>query len=197
VTDFWAAAAKFGPLVHSLFQFFRSLKSILYIFLCWHRVLFYTKMLGLASLLIFVGLVTSAPTASVYSSCTVNSTSDLATAKKTCTNISIGSLTVPAGQTLDMGDLLSGTIVTFTGIVSFGYKEWTGPLVSVSGTNVKIVGAPGSCLDGDGARWWDGKGGNGGKIKVHQSPCIRRANSKCYSPNSSPYMALIHPILPE
>lgn len=153
-------------------------------------------MLGLASLLTFVSLVTAAPTASVYSSCTVNSTSDLATAKKTCTNMSIGTFTVPAGQTLDMTNLLSGTTVTFTGIVSFGYKEWTGPLVSVSGTEVKIVGTPGSCLDGGGARWWDGKGGNGGKTKVHQTPCIRRSNAKCYSPNSSPYMTLIHPRLP-
>jgi len=152
-------------------------------------------MLGLAPLFIFASLVTAAPTASVYpsSSCTVNSTSDLATAKKSCTNISIGSFTVPAGKTLDLENLTSGTIVTFTGVVSFGYTEWTGPLVSASGTNIQIVGAPGSVLNGDGARWWDGLGGNGGKKKVYQASCIGRANAKCYSPNSSPCMGLIHP----
>ena len=129
-------------------------------------MLFFTKMLGLALLSFFAGLVTAAPAASAYSSCTVNSTSDLATAKKSCTNISLGSFTVPAGKTLDLEDLLSGTTVTFTGTIRFGYQEWTGPLVSVSGTDIQVLGASGSVLDGEGARWWDGKGGNGGKKKV-------------------------------
>ncbi|KAH7700376.1 extracellular polygalacturonase [Aphelenchoides avenae] len=38
-------------------------------------------------------------------------------------------------------------------------------LVSVSGTKTQMQGAPGSVLDGDDARWWDGKGSNGGKKK--------------------------------
>jgi len=160
-------------------------------------VLFFTKMLGLTLLSLFASLVTAAPTASPHPSCTVNSTSDLATAKKSCTNISLGSFTVPAGKTLDMGDLLDGTTVTFTGTICFGYQEWTGPLVTVSGTDIQIVGAPGSVLDGEGARWWDRLGGNGGKKKVYQSPCVHRANAEYYSPNSSPHMALSHPRLPE
>ncbi|RPB02495.1 the polygalacturonase [Choiromyces venosus 120613-1] len=109
----------------------------------------------------------SSPSPSSYgsSSCTITSASDLATAKATCTDISIGTLTVPAGQTLDLTGLLEGTKVTFTGTVTFGYKEWKGPLVSVDGTNIQVIGAPGSVLDGDGKRWWDGLGGNGGKAK--------------------------------
>ncbi|CUS15290.1 unnamed protein product [Tuber aestivum] len=99
------------------------------------------------------------------SSCTVTSSKDLAKVKQDCKDISIGSLTVPAGETLDLDDLQTGTTVTFTGTVSFGYKEWVGPLVKVGGTNIKVVGASGSVLDGDGARWWDTKGGNGGKKK--------------------------------
>jgi len=37
--------------------------------------------------------------------------------------------------------------------------------VSVSGTDITVTGASGSVLDGDGSRWWDGKGTNGGKTK--------------------------------
>jgi polygalacturonase len=37
--------------------------------------------------------------------------------------------------------------------------------VSVSGTSITVTGASGSVLDGNGARWWDGEGSNGGKTK--------------------------------
>lgn len=40
-----------------------------------------------------------------------------------------------------------------------------GPLISISGTNIQISGSSGHLIDGGGARWWDGKGGNSGKIK--------------------------------
>jgi polygalacturonase len=55
--------------------------------------------------------------------------------------------------------------VIFEGETTFGYKEWSGPLVSVSGTDITVTGASGAVLNGDGARWWDGKGTNGGKTK--------------------------------
>ena len=55
--------------------------------------------------------------------------------------------------------------VIFEGRTTFGYSEWSGPLVSVSGTDITVSGAPGSVLDGQGALWWDGKGTNGGKKK--------------------------------
>jgi polygalacturonase len=38
-------------------------------------------------------------------------------------------------------------------------------LISVSGSNIQVSGASGSVIDGGGARWWDGQGGNGGKTK--------------------------------
>lgn len=53
----------------------------------------------------------------------------------------------------------------FEGETTFGYKEWSGPLVSVSGTDITVKGASGATLNGDGSRWWDGKGSNGGKTK--------------------------------
>lgn len=55
--------------------------------------------------------------------------------------------------------------VVFEGETTFGYAEWSGPLVSVSGTDITVTGASGSSLNGDGSRWWDGEGSNGGKTK--------------------------------
>lgn len=55
--------------------------------------------------------------------------------------------------------------VIFSGTTSFGYKEWEGPLISVSGTKITVTGASGHVIDGSGSKWWDSKGSNGGKTK--------------------------------
>jgi polygalacturonase len=55
--------------------------------------------------------------------------------------------------------------VTFEGETTFGYSEWEGPLILISGSGITVTGASGSVINGDGGRWWDGKGGNGGKKK--------------------------------
>lgn len=102
-------------------------------------------------------------------SCTLTSFSDLASVKSSCTTITVGNLAVPAGQTLDFSGLISGTKIIFTGTVTFGYVEWEGPLVTVGGSKITITGSPGHLFNGNGASWWDGLGGNGGKIKVHTS----------------------------
>ncbi|KAI1403812.1 glycoside hydrolase family 28 protein [Hypoxylon fuscum] len=99
------------------------------------------------------------------SSCTFTSVESLAAGKDSCTDIVLDGITVPAGQTLDLTDLTDGTSVTFQGITTFGYEEWEGPLISVSGINVAINGADGHVIDGEGAKWWDGEGSNGGKTK--------------------------------
>ncbi|KGO75432.1 Glycoside hydrolase, family 28 [Penicillium italicum] len=85
--------------------------------------------------------------------------------KGSCSTITLSNVAVPAGTTLDLTGLKTGTTVIFEGTTTFGYKEWEGPLVSVSGTSITVQGASGSQLNGDGARWWDGKGTNGGKTK--------------------------------
>lgn len=90
-------------------------------------------------------------------SCTITDVSQLTSAKSSCTTITIGNVAVPAGKTLDLTKLKTGTKVVFTGTVTFGYKEWEGPLVSVSGTNIAVSGQSGNLLDGNGAKWWDGK----------------------------------------
>lgn len=55
--------------------------------------------------------------------------------------------------------------VIFEGTTTWGYEEWSGPLFSVSGENIAVSGASGHSLNGNGARWWDGEGSNGGKTK--------------------------------
>ncbi|OCL11200.1 glycoside hydrolase family 28 protein [Glonium stellatum] len=77
----------------------------------------------------------------------------------------MSSIAVPSGVTLDLTDLNEGTHVIFEGETTFGYEEWSGPLVSVSGTDITVTAASGAYLNGDGSRWWDGDGSNGGKTK--------------------------------
>lgn len=38
-------------------------------------------------------------------------------------------------------------------------------MLQIKGTGIKISGSSGALLNADGARWWDGQGGSGGKTK--------------------------------
>ncbi|KAH8898350.1 putative extracellular polygalacturonase [Thozetella sp. PMI_491] len=101
-------------------------------------------------------------------SCTFSGSAGAASAsasKASCATIVLSSVAVPSGTTLDLTGLNDGTQVIFEGTTTFGYKEWEGPLVAVSGKQVTVTGASGSSLDGSGAKWWDGQGSNGGKTK--------------------------------
>jgi polygalacturonase/galacturan 1,4-alpha-galacturonidase len=85
--------------------------------------------------------------------------------KTSCSTIILSALAVPSGTTLDLTGLNEGTTVIFEGITTFGYEEWSGPLVSVSGTDITVTQTSGAYLNGEGALWWDGEGSNGGKTK--------------------------------
>ncbi|XP_018329552.1 endopolygalacturonase I-like [Agrilus planipennis] len=111
------------------------------------------------------GKVFSRPTGRATScNLTGNSIDELNAIKSSCKNIVIENLRVPAGKTLDLTGI-SDTSITFRGNISFGYAEWKGPLVLISGSNVNITGERGHVFDGQGARWWDTLGGNGGVRK--------------------------------
>lgn len=99
------------------------------------------------------------------SSCTFTDAASAIKNKKSCSTITLKNINVPAGQTLDLTGLKDGTRVIFSGTTTFGYKEWQGPLISVSGNNILVEGASGHVIDGQGAKWWDTKGSNGGKKK--------------------------------
>ncbi|KAJ5327922.1 hypothetical protein N7541_009029 [Penicillium brevicompactum] len=99
------------------------------------------------------------------STCTFTSAASAKASKKSCSNIVLDNIKVPAGETLDLSNLKDGTKVTFKGETTFGYKEWKGPLIRFSGKNIEVNGASGHVINGGGASWWDGKGTNGGKTK--------------------------------
>ncbi|KAF6211523.1 hypothetical protein GE061_012036 [Apolygus lucorum] len=104
--------------------------------------------------------------AAVTSGFDLNNFDQLNAAKKSPDKkIVIKNLLVPAGKTLDLTGLQSNTVIEFTGRVTFGYQEWEGTLIELKGKNITVLGKPGHLLDGEGRRWWDGKGGNGGKKK--------------------------------
>ncbi len=101
-------------------------------------------------------------------SCTFSGSAGAASASKSatsCATIVLSNVAVPSGTTLDLSGLADDTTVIFEGTTTWGYKEWTGPLLSIGGTKISVKGASGSVLNPDGARWWDGKGSNGGKTK--------------------------------
>ncbi|KAH7136094.1 polygalacturonase [Dendryphion nanum] len=123
---------------------------------------------SLSTLLIGAGALVAAapaPEKRASSSCTFTDAASAIKGKTSCTTITLNNIAVPAGTTLDLTKLTTGTTVIFSGTTSFGYKEWEGPLISVSGTKITVKGASGHVIDGNGAKWWDGKGSNGGKTK--------------------------------
>ncbi|TRX90360.1 hypothetical protein FHL15_008725 [Xylaria flabelliformis] len=91
--------------------------------------------------------------------------SSASVSKSSCSTIVLSSLQVPGGKTLNLEKLNDGTTVIFEGTTTFGYAEWEGSLFSVSGNSITVKGAEGSVLDGQGALYWDGKGGSGGVTK--------------------------------
>lgn len=97
--------------------------------------------------------------------CTFTAAAAAIASKKACSSIVLKDITVPAGTTLDLTGLTAGTSVVFSGTTSFGYKEWEGPMISIAGTSISVSGASGHVIDGNGAKWWDGEGSNGGKTK--------------------------------
>ncbi|KAH8719178.1 glycoside hydrolase [Phaeosphaeriaceae sp. PMI808] len=121
----------------------------------------------LTTLLVSTGALVAASPTNLYAraGCTFSDTAEAVKGKSSCSTIVIKDMTVPAGVTLDLTKLKDGTVVTFQGTTTFASTPWEGPLISVSGTNITVNGASGHLIDGNGGKWWDGKGGNGGVKK--------------------------------
>ncbi|KAA8564858.1 hypothetical protein MFRU_008g02990 [Monilinia fructicola] len=128
-------------------------------------------MVQLSTLVTLLGssaLVAAAPGSALdaRASCTFTSAATAKAQKASCSTIVLNGITVPAGTTLDLTGLTAGTKVIFEGHTTFGYSEWAGPLVSISGKDITVTGASGNSIDGGGAKYWDGYGSNGkGKVK--------------------------------
>ncbi|PYI03672.1 hypothetical protein BO78DRAFT_432009 [Aspergillus sclerotiicarbonarius CBS 121057] len=99
------------------------------------------------------------------SSCTFTSAADAKEGVKKCSKSILKDIEVPAGETLDLSKAADGSTVTFEGTTTFGYEEWSGPLIRLGGKGVTFTQSSGAVIDGEGERWWDGKGTNGGKKK--------------------------------
>lgn len=136
-------------------------------FCCFIRFIrFYQAIMISQAFLLSLGtLAAASPLLDSRASCTFTDAASAIKGKTSCSAITLSGITVPAGTTLDLTGLKDGTTVTFTGTTTFGYKEWEGPLISVSGKNILVQGASGHIIDGNGAAWWDSKGSNGGKTK--------------------------------
>lgn len=131
----------------------------------------------LTSMLLSAGALVSAAPAGLETraGCTFTDAASAIKGKTSCSTIILNNIAVPAGTTLDLTGLKSGTTVTFQGTTTFGYTPWAGPLISISGSSITVNGASGHVIDGNGAAWWDGKGSNGGKTKpkVSRFPSTR------------------------
>lgn len=108
-------------------------------------------------------LTLSAVSSALAASCTFTNYNSFNAGKKACQNIVVKDMAVPAGQTLDFDTGKDNLNIKIQGKITFGYKEWEGPLVNFGGSGLTVTSD--GILDGDGKRWWDGKGGNGGKTK--------------------------------
>ncbi|KAK7423649.1 hypothetical protein QQX98_000839 [Neonectria punicea] len=92
-----------------------------------------------------------------------NGAAEASASQKSCATIVLSDVAVPSGVTLDLGSLNDNTHVIFKGTTTWGYKEWAGPLLRISGQTITVDGA-GATLNAEGSRWWDGKGTDG-KVK--------------------------------
>ncbi|CAI5719531.1 unnamed protein product [Peronospora destructor] len=69
-----------------------------------------------------------------------------------CTAITVNSLRVPPGVTLDLSKAKKGAIIQFKGTTIFEAQKWAGPLVLLGGTNLTVKGT--GFLDGQGSWYW-------------------------------------------
>ncbi|KAK1935410.1 putative endopolygalacturonase A [Phytophthora citrophthora] len=84
--------------------------------------------------------------------CNLTGTYQAGTDISSCSTITVGSLTVPAGVTLDLSKAKNGATINFTGTTTFGTAKWPGPLMSISGNSLTVKGS--GTLDGQGDWYW-------------------------------------------
>ncbi|KUI67703.1 Endopolygalacturonase D [Cytospora mali] len=97
--------------------------------------------------------------------CTVTELSQVTASVSACSNVLLDGVTIPASSTLSVS-VPSGAALLFAGTMTVEYTpdaSYT-PIV-LKGTNAKIAGLAGAVIDGQGAKYWDGKGSNGGTKK--------------------------------
>ncbi|KAL3953644.1 hypothetical protein ACCO45_011600 [Purpureocillium lilacinum] len=135
--------------------------------------------IGLLLLGVFAAALAAPSTGTApRAACTFADAASAIKQKTSCTVITLNNIAVPAGMPLDLTGLNDRTHVIFAGKTTFGYKEWTGPLISISGKDIVVEGAAGHSIDCQGQRWWDGMGGNRGKVKPKFFSAHKLTNSR-------------------
>ncbi|KIY42978.1 glycoside hydrolase family 28 protein [Fistulina hepatica ATCC 64428] len=119
-------------------------------------------------------LASAAP--SKRSSCTISSVDD-ASDISDCSSVTINSLTVEDGDTMDL-EPADGATITMAGNITFAKTSSDGPLFTIDGSDITFNGA-GYVFDGNGADYWDGEGTDGGVAKPH--PLLKFKGSGNYS----------------
>lgn len=97
--------------------------------------------------------------------CTVTELSQVTASVSACSNVLLSGVTIPASSTLSV-TVPSGGALLFAGTMTVEYtpdSEYT-PIV-LKGSNAKIAGLAGAVIDGQGSKYWDGEGSNGGTDK--------------------------------
>ncbi|KUF95004.1 cAMP-dependent protein kinase regulatory subunit [Phytophthora nicotianae] len=84
--------------------------------------------------------------------CNLTGTYQPGTDISSCSTITVGTLTVPAGVTLDLSKAKNGATINIAGTVTFGTQKWAGPLLSISGNSLTVKGS--GTLDGQGDWYW-------------------------------------------
>ncbi|CAI5742018.1 unnamed protein product [Peronospora destructor] len=84
--------------------------------------------------------------------CNLTGTYKKGTDISSCTSITVDSLRVPPGVTLDLSKAKKGAIIQFKGTTIFGAQKWAGPLVLLEGTDLTVKGN--GVLDGQGSWYW-------------------------------------------
>jgi polygalacturonase len=97
--------------------------------------------------------------------CTVTNIAQVSASAAACSNILLSGVSVPASSTLSVKIPTSGALL-FAGTMTVAYTPDAAytPIV-LQGSHAKIVGLPGAVIDGNGAKYWDGEGSNGGTAK--------------------------------
>jgi polygalacturonase len=106
----------------------------------------------LAALLALAATAAPMASAEAEAGCTLTGTYVKGTDISSCSAVVINSLSVPAGVTLDLTKTKAGASITFEGTTTFGTAKWEGPLVLLTGSNLKVGGT--GTLDGQGSWYW-------------------------------------------
>lgn len=97
--------------------------------------------------------------------CTVTALADVTASAKACSNVLLSGMTIPASSTLSVTVPTNGALL-FAGTMTVEFTpdaSYT-PIV-IKGTNAKVAGLAGAVIDGQGSKYWDGEGSNGGSPK--------------------------------